>query len=408
METHSFAVLCYIRASRLDQKGQASIFLRITVDSRRSEFSIKRKVKPENWCSIKGRARVKGSDPESRLLNHHIDKLETRAYEIHSKLMTKKKPFTSETIKNKMLNKEEDYKTLLSIYDDHNTQIEQLVGTEYSHGAHLRHLRTRNHLRAFIKKEYKQDDLFVMEVDLKFITRFEHYLRTQKIGNHNTVTKYVVNFKKIMRIAFANNWINKDPFYHWKASWKKVERDVLTELELQKLIEKEFKIVRLDQVRDIFLFCCFTGLAYVDVEKLSKDHIVHKLDGQQMIKIKRSKTDSRSSIPLLPPALEILAKYSEHPITSENGLLLPVISNQKINAYLKEIAEICKIDKKLTFHLARHTFATTVTLANGVPIESVSRMLGHRSLKTTQIYAKVIDRKLQEDMEALRGRFKYR
>ena len=405
METHSFSVLSYPRNGKLDKLGKAPIYLRITVNGLRAEFSIKRKIEPEKWCSIKGR--VKGSNPKAKALNHYMDALESKAYDIHSKLVIKKKPFNAELIKNQLLNKEDMYKTLLSIYDEHNTQIEQLVGLDYSYGAYRRHIRTRNHLAAFIKKEFKLADLFIIEVDLKFISRFHHFLKTKKIGNQNTVTKYVVNFKKIMRIAFANNWVKKDPFYHWKAKWKKVERDVLTEAELRTMMEKEFSIKRLEQVRDIFVFCCFTGLAYVDVHRLSKNHIAFGMDGNRWIKINRSKTDSRSSIPLLPAAQEILSKYVGHAQKSMNGLLLPVISNQKTNAFLKEIAILCSIEKNLTFHLARHTFATTVTLANGIPIESVSKMLGHQSLKTTQIYAKVIDKKLSDDMNILRGKYQY-
>ncbi|WP_422350645.1 site-specific integrase [Flagellimonas sp.] len=404
METNSFSVLCYVRKTRINQQGQVPLFLRITVNYKRSEFSIQRKVKLEKWCSIKGR--VKGSSPQSRELNHYLDELESKAYKIHSKLVLKKKPFTAETIKQKMLTTESTNKTLLQVYDEHNVQIQQLLGLEYSYGAYRRHIRTRNHLAAFIRKEYKMKDIFIKEVDLKFINRFHHFLKTQKIGNQNTMTKYVVNFKKIMRIAVANNWVNQDPFYHWKAKWKKVERDILTELELRSLIEQEFDIPRLEQIRDIFVFSCFTGLAYVDVKKLSSNHIVLGLDGKRWIKIKRSKTDSRSVVPLLPTSEAILNKYKDHPLTKEHGLLLPVISNQKTNAFLKEIATICKIQKNLTFHLARHTFATTVTLANGVPIESVSKMLGHQSLKTTQIYAKVIDKKLMEDMEVVQAKFK--
>ncbi len=406
METSSFSVLSYIRTSKLDKLGKAPIYFRITIDAKRAEFSIKRKINPEKWCSVKGRA--KGASSRTRVLNHYIDELETKAYDIHSKLVTKKKPFNAELIKNKLLNKDQTHKTLLVIYDEHNIQIEQLIGLDYSYGAYRRHIRTRNHIAAFIKKEYKLADIFVKEVDLKFINRFYHYLKIKKIGNQNTVTKYVVNFKKIMRIAFANNWVSKDPFYHWKAKWKKVEREVLTELELRTMMEKEFKIKRLEQVRDIFVFSCFSGLAYVDVKRLSKNHIVLGMDGERWIKINRSKTDSRSRIPLLPAAEEILAKYEAYSRNSELGLLLPIISNQKTNAFLKEIAIICQIEKNLTFHLARHTFATTVTLANGVPIESVSKMLGHQSLKTTQIYAKVIDKKLQQDMELLKGKFKVR
>ena len=404
METNSFSVLSYVRKTRINQKGEVPLFLRITVNYKRAEFSIQRKVKLEKWCSIKGR--VKGSSPNSKALNHYLDELESKAYKIHSKLILKKKPFTAETIKHKILNMESTNRTLLQVYDEHNVQIEQLIGLEYSYGAYRRHIRTRNHLANFVQKEYKMKDIFIKEVDLKFINRFHHFLKTQNIGNQNTITKYVVNFKKIMRIAVANNWVNQDPFYHWKAKWKKVERDILTELELRSLIAQEFDIPRLEQIRDIFVFSCFTGLAYVDVKKLSSDHIVLGLDGKRWIKIKRSKTDSRSVVPLLPTSEAILNKYKDHRLTKEHGLLLPVISNQKTNTFLKEIATICKIRKNLTFHLARHTFATTVTLANGVPIESVSKMLGHQSLKTTQIYAKVIDKKLMEDMEVVKAKFK--
>ena len=402
---NSFSILFFLKTSNLDKNGQVPIFLRITVDGKRCELSIKRKVNPSNWCSESNRLKSRGSNPRLDDLNKYIEDIKTRLHKIQGKLMAKGKPFTAVMLKNKFLNKDEKYKTILTIYDEHNIQIEQLIGIDYSYGAYRRHIRTRGHLADFILKEYKRQDLFVQEVDLKFITRFDHYLKTKMIGNQNTTTKYVVNFKKIMRIAFANNWVNKDPFYHWKAKWKKVERDVLTDLELRTMIEKKFKIKRLEQVRDIFVFCCFTGLAYTDVLKLSQDHIVLGMNGARWIKIKRSKTDSRSTIPLLPAAEEIIAKYINHPITLQNGLLLPVISNQKTNAYLKEIVDACGIEKHLTFHLARHTFATTVTLANGIPIESVSKMLGHQSLKTTQIYAKVIDQKLEEDMHKLVGKF---
>src|SRR5690606_34601583 len=211
----------------------------------------------------------------------------------------------------------------------------------------------------------------------------------------------ITNFKKIIRIAYANDWINKDPFLHWKAKLKIVDREFLDETELQILVEKNFGIVRLDQVKDVFVFSCFTGLAYADAKKLSSDNIVLDISGERWIKIKRSKTDTRSSIPLLAIPQAIIEKYAESPET-ESGHLLPVLSNQKTNAYLKEIADLCGINKNLTFHLARHTFATTVTLSNGVPMESVSKMLGHKSLKTTQHYAKILDSKVSDDMAILK------
>ena len=399
----SFSILIYPRNSKISQTGKVPLYLRITVDGSRSEFSLKRKIDSEKWFSAGGR--VQGSDPATRQLNQYLDKLRTRIYEIHGKLVLKGKPFTAESVKNKLLHADKKYKTLLDIYDDHNRQLEQVLGTYYSYGSYRRHVRTRNHLQAYIKEEYDAEDLPVRQVKIKFITGFEFYLKGRKLGNHNTVTKYIVNLKKIIRIAFANNWINKDPFIYWKASWKPIERECLTERELQRMINKTFPIKRLEQVKDTFLFCCFTGLAYVDVQKLSKQHIVEGSDGEHWIKTKRAKTSTLSSIPLLPMAEKILEKYKDHASETENELLLPIISNQKMNAYLKEIADVCGIKKKLTFHLARHTFATTITLSNGVPIESVSKMLGHRSLKTTQIYAKVIDQKLREDMEVVRVKY---
>ncbi|MHA7865094.1 site-specific integrase [Flagellimonas marinaquae] len=406
METKTFSLIHYLRKAQLDKTGKAGIYLRITVNSQRAELSIKRKTSPEKWCSAKGR--IKGSSKEAKELNHYMDQLESKAYEIHSKLVVEKKPFNAETIKNKLLGKGTAHKTLLAIYEEHNAQIKELIGSDYSYGAYRRHVRTMNHLADFILKEYKVSDLYVMEVDLNFVNGFHHYLKTQKIGNQNTVTKYVVNFKKIIRMAFANNWVKKDPFYSWKAEWKKVERDVLTEAELRSLINLQLESKSLEQVRDIFVFCCFTGLAYVDVKKLSNNHIVEGIEGiegKRWIKIKRVKTDSMSSVPLLPIAEKILHKYREHSQKLITAVLLPVISNQKTNKYLKEIASTCGIKKKLTFHLARHTFATTVTLSNGISIESVSKMLGHQSLKTTQIYAKVIDRKLYDDMSMLKGKY---
>ena len=237
------------------------------------------------------------------------------------------------------------------------------------------------------------------------MTEFDYYLRAIKNCNNNTTVKYVKLFKKIIRIGLGNGWIEKDPFINYKEKSKEVEREFLKDFELKAIEEKEFSIHRLQQVKDVFVFCCHTGLAYVDVEKLSKQYIVRGIDGGNWIQQNRTKTDTRSSIPILPPAEVILEKYAHDPYCVANGKLLPVSSNQKMNAYLKEIADVCGITKNLTVHLARHTFATTVTLSNDVPIESVSRMLGHRSIKTTQHYAKILDRKVSNDMQLLRKKY---
>ena len=229
-------------------------------------------------------------------------------------------------------------------------------------------------------------------------------MKTEKNCAHNTTIKYNTNFKKIVRIAYANDWIVKDSFFNWKGILKTVEREFLDEEEIQRLIEKEFSIHRLNLVKDIFVFSCFTGLAYADVKALNKDNIVIGIDGGRWIKTTRKKTKTKSNIPLLPSAELILKKYEEDSDVLNSNMLLPILSNQKMNAYLKEIADLCEINKNLTFHLARHTFATTITLTNGVPIESVSKMLGHKSLKTTQHYAKIIDRKVSEDMAILKDK----
>ena len=399
----SFSILFYIRKNHPDKTGKCTIYLRITVNGKRAETSVHRKVKIEDWNTGSGRA--KNSKASNRELNRFLEDVRARLFQIQGKFVADGRLYDAQMLKDTFLGKNTRLKTLLNIYEDHNKEISELVGREFSSGAYQRHLRTVRHLKSFITKEFSYEDINVKEVDLNFIKRFEHFLKTNlKSCGQNTVTKYVTNLKKIMRICYANDWISKDPFYHWKAKWKKVERDILNERELKTLMETEMPNQRLEQVRDIFIFCCFTGLSYIDVEKLSNDHIVLDMKGDKWIKIHRSKTDVKSSVPLLRAAERIIEKYriNDNRISDR---LLPVISNQKMNLYLKEVATIGNIRKKLTFHLSRHTFATTVTLANGVPIESVSKMLGHSSLKTTQIYAKVIDRKLSEDMRLVIGKY---
>src|SRR5690606_18608365 len=267
-----------------------------------------------------------------------------------------------------------------------------------------RYRTAKKHVEDYIQSNYHVKDLNVKDINHKFISGFEYYLKTTRKCSHNTAIKYITNFKKIIRIAYANDWISKDPFLHWKAKLKIVDREFLTKTEIKRIYEKKFPADRLNQVKDIFIFSCFTGLAYADVKKLTKKDVVIGIDSQNWIKTKRTKTDTRSNIPILAIPQEIINKYEASQESRDTDLLLPVLSNQKMNAYLKEIADLCGISKNLTFHLARHTFATTVTLTNGVPIESVSKMLGHKSLRTTQHYAKILDKKVSDDMNALRLR----
>lgn len=234
---------------------------------------------------------------------------------------------------------------------------------------------------------------------------YEFYLRSVRKCANNTAVKYIKNFHKIINQCLANGWLNKDPFANYKSKVKEVTREFLTEKEIETILNKRFVSERLELVRDIFILSCFTGLAYIDVKQLTLDNISLGIDGDKWIFKNRQKTETASKIPLLPVAQDIINKYAEHPVCKNENRLLPILSNQKMNAYLKEIVDVCEINKDLTFHIARHTFATTVTLSNGVPLETVSKMLGHTNLKTTQHYAKILDKKISEDMMILKSKF---
>jgi site-specific recombinase XerD len=397
------SLLFYIKRSKADSNNRANVYFRITVNGKRSELSLKRKIDVNKWNAEAGK--VKGFSQEAKELNRYIDIITNKIFKIHQRLVDENKMITARELHDIYQGKYESNKMLLEIFQVHNNQIEKLIGTDFSVNTVKKYRTAKKHIEAYINLEYKTKDIQVKDVDNKFINGFEYYLKSERNCNHNSTVKYVTNFKKIIRIAYANDWINKDPFYNRKVKLKPVNREFLSEEDVQKMLEKEFEIKRINQVKDIFIFCCFTGLAYADVQKLSKNDIVVGIDGERWIKTKRSKTDTRSNIPILPIAEAILEKYIEHPEIINSNKVLPVLSNQKMNSYLKEIADLCGINKNLTFHLARHTFATTITLTNGVPIESVSKMLGHKSLKTTQHYAKILDRKVSDDMLTLRNKF---
>ena len=399
----TLGILFYVKRAKIDDNGKAPIYVRITVDGMRSELSIKRSIELDRWIPSAGK--VKGTNEEARSINSYIDSVRIKIYEHQKKLMDNNKTITSEAIKNSMLGIEEKQRTIVAIFQYHNKQVKALVGKEFAAGTLERYETVLKLLQLFLEFQYKVKDMPITQINHKFITDFEFYLKTERSNCHNTAIKYIKNFKKIVRIAMSNGWIDKDPFVNFKATIKDVEREFLTEEEIQNVISKDLHIGRLDQVRDIFIFCCFTGLAYADVKKLSNDDLVIGIDGSKWIKTNRTKTDVRSNIPLLPTPLAILEKYKDHPEASHANKLLPVLSNQKMNAYLKEISTLCEIDKNFSTHLARHTFATTVTLTNGVSLESVSKMLGHKSIKTTQHYAKIVDRKVSDDMLLLKAKY---
>ena len=280
--------------------------------------------------------------------------------------------------------------------------MEKLVGKEFAQGTLVRYKTTIKHTKEFLKWRYNISDIEIKKIDYGFLNDFEFFLRTEKSCNNNSAVKYIKNFGKIIRICLANGWMERDPFLNYHSKFDEVTRMFLNDDEIEMLSAKDFKNERLSLVRDIFLFSCFTGLAYIDTQKLTEHNITIGLDNNKWIFTKRQKTKTTSNIPLLTQAEKIIEKYKTNPICINKGRLLPVLSNQNMNAYLKEIADICGVNKELTYHIARHTFATTFTLSNGVSIESVSKMLGHKSIKTTQHYAKILDAKVSADMNDLK------
>ncbi|WP_130734007.1 site-specific integrase [Flavobacterium sp. J27] len=398
----TFNLLFFIKKSKIKADGSAPIYLRITIDGVPKEISSKRNIQPDKWDNKLQKAI--GSSIEVKSLNAYLKTLEQQVYEAHHQILKDKDQATATSIKAKLQGTDKRQRMLVPIFQDHNNKIKELVGKEYAPGTLERYTTSLKHTIEFMQWKYNVSDIDITKIDHAFITDYEFWLRSVRNCANNTAVKYIKNFNKIIKICLANDWLDKNPFANYKSKVKEVERVYLNENEIQTIIEKDFKTERLSLVRDIFLFSCFTGLAYIDVKNLTKSHISYGIDGEQWIFTHRQKTESASKIPILPVTQMIIDKYENHPQCLNEDKLLPILSNQKMNAYLKEIAGICKIDKELTFHIARHTFATTVTLTNGVPIESVSKMLGHKNLRTTQHYAKVLDRKESEDMKSLKDK----
>ncbi|WPR73050.1 site-specific integrase [Flavobacterium sp. NG2] len=399
----TFNLLFFIKKSKIKANGTAPIYLRITIDGKPKEIASKRYIQPDKWDNKIQKA--SGSSNEVKSLNLYLKTLEQQVYDAHHSMIKDKTAATASSLKSKLQGTEVSQRMLVSIFQDHNNKIKELVGKEYAPGTLERYTTSLKHTIEFMQWKYNCSDIDITKIDHAFITDYEFWLRSVRNCANNTAVKYIKNFNKIIKICLANDWLDKNPFANYKSKVKEVERVYLSETEVQNLINKDLHNERLSLVRDIFLFSCFTGLAYIDVKNLTKSHISYGIDGEKWIFTHRQKTESASKIPILPITQIIIDKYENHPQSNNQEKLLPILSNQKMNAYLKEIAGICGIEKELTFHIARHTFATTVTLTNGVPIESVSKMLGHKNLRTTQHYAKVLDRKVSEDMQILKSKF---
>jgi len=400
MLSRNLTTLFYLKKRSGYLKGALPIYLRITVNGERFEISTKRECEPEKWNSVSGRKN--GTREDARVLNSYLDSMQLKVYDIQKQMLENNIELTAEKLRNRINGVSDKSKDILEIFQDHNDKLALMVGSDYALGTLGRYKTSYDHTKAFIEWKYKTSEFDINQLDYEFISEYAFWLKSEKCLGHNTAMKYLTNFKKIVIICVKKGWLMRDPFSNFKISLREVDREALTPVELQNISNKDFDNQRLEHVRDIFIFCCYTGLAYADVFKLKRSEIIDGVDGEKWLSIKRQKTDTPSRIPILPMAQIVLDKYASSPECVTKDKLLPVLSNQKMNSYLKEIGDVCRINKVITFHLARHTFATTITLTNGVPIESVSKMLGHRNIKTTQHYAKIVDKKISDDMARLR------
>lgn len=400
--SRNFDFIFYPKKPKNYISGPAKVYLRITIDGRRAETATARVVDPGLWNPVA--QRLNGKSLDIKATNRYIDILQSKLYECHSSLLQEGIHVTAELLRNNFAGRDERDFGLLEVLNAHHENMKKLVGIDFEKSTFNRFASTINHIKAFILWKYNLSEIYLKQLKYPFIADFEFYLKAEKKNGNNTIEKHIQNLKRVISTMVKRGAMKTNPFADFKIKRIIVDRLFLTEEELNTMAKKVFLIDRVSQVRDIFIFSCYTGLSYIDVFNLKPDNLVTGIDGGKWIFTIRQKTGTQSNIPLLKPALEIIKKYKDHPIVINKNALLPVISNQKMNAYLKEVADLCAIKKDLTFHCARHTFATTVTLTNDVPIESVSKMLGHKKIQTTQHYAKILDKKVSNDMLVLRSK----
>ena len=404
MKRNSFNVLFFIKKAKLLKNGEASVCMRITVNGARVETNIRKSIDPASWNQAKECAR--GKNRKSCDLNAYIEDAKIKLHRIFNELEEQRQPITARLLQEKFFGQDKEPKeirTLIGTMQEHNDQCRALVGKDYALITVRRYESCKRYLAELIKLKYGKEDLPLTEVNGEFVRAFEFYLKTEKSCQQNTVIRYMKCLKKITNLALANEWITKDPFVGIKFHEKEVVREFLTMDELLTIYHKDFPLERIRIVRDVFIFAAFTGLAFIDVQQLSPEHIVEDANGNLWIRKTRQKTKNMCNIPLLDIPLEILRKYADHPICQKRNVLLPVPCNQKMNSYLKEIADLCLIKRNLTTHAARHSYATSVCLVNGVSIENVAKMLGHSNIKMTQHYARVLDSSILRDMTNVRN-----
>lgn len=399
MVRSSFAILFFIRDSRVRKDGTTSIEVVLTVNGERCAFSTGKKVKSCNWD--KNKQQVKGKDEEAQSLNNYLKAIKAKLYQKEAELLERGFVITAELLRDAYFDKVESLKkkSLFEVFEEHNQEQEKLVGNGVSKATYWISVYTVRLLKEFVQQKYKREDLYLRELNLNFIQAFHSFLKIDKGMAQNSSTKHLKLLKKIIYLAVANSYMSINPFITYKVEREPVEIDFLDEEELRKIINFDTPLPRLERAKDMFLFGCFTGLSYIDIKTLTPEHFEKDNAGRIWIKKRRVKTGVLSRIPLLPIAKLILDKYKG------GEKLLPIQDPADINKYLKDIAILCDIKKRITFHTSRHTFASTVTLANNISLEVVSKMLGHTNTRMTNHYAKLIDKCIGEQMDKLMDTF---
>ena len=378
--------------------GECPLYVRCTMNGQRFEVATGFVVLPNDWNESK--QLIKGRTEEVKIINNRLDKIRTKIHDIYNQLESIGESFDVLTIKDTFLSKRKE-KGLIEVFDSVINDVEAKIGKDYSKGT-LKHYQTsKKRLLEFLKAQTDRSEIALSKVDFGFLSTFDLFLKKDKKVMPNTALTYHKHLKKVYNTAIALGLVSKSPYELFKPTRNKTNRAFLTLQELEQIKNKKIAIPRMDLVRDMFVFAAYTGLSFCELEKIGPAQVQIGIDGKNWIIIERSKTKTRCPIPLLPDAIDVLKKYENHPEVVYNNKLLPIYSNQIMNGYLKELADICGIQKKLSMHVARHTFATSVTLTNGVPLETVSKMLGHTSLKTTQIYARIVDSKISSEMNQL-------
>ncbi|MDT0552635.1 site-specific integrase [Urechidicola vernalis] len=393
MKTHKLNIRYVLKKNKTRVNGTSPLQCRITYLGKRKQFATGQFVHPKNWFSKL--QIVKPPNDENNNINTQLSLIKSKINRAFLLLQVKEEEFDVDDIYNQFVGKRTaSERTLLDAFDYHIDRMQQLVGIEVKQVSVDKYHQSLVHVKSFLKFKFNKRDYLLKDLKLNYLTDFEHYLKTEKKFLPNSVYKTIQRLKRVVRVAVGADYLAKDPFALHKANKPKIRVVFLSVEELKAFETHKFTQPRLQLVQDCFIFSCYTGLAYNELKRLSKKHIVKGFDGQLWIEMIREKTKKEIAVPLLLKARELIGKYSNN-----DEKIFPLMSNQRYNSYLKEMASLVGIEKRLTTHTARKTFASTVLLYNNVPMEIVCELLGHSSISTTtESYGKVIKKKVSDEV----------